>query len=174
MGKSVELKITEWVLSSLFDALVQPWLENYDSVKSKNSNLTKAYYNTAIYRLRRQGYLKLALKNGQKFLEITKHGQIRTLIFKATRQRQVKWDGKWRLVTFDIPEDFRNERNKLRKLLRTAGFFKLQASVFISPYQLNREAISYLKETGLVDYIRILRVDEIDYDKDLKKHFNLK
>ena len=48
-----------------------------------------------------------------------------------------------------------------------------QASVFISPFRLNREAVWYLKKTGLIEYIRILRVDEMDEDKHLKKHFHL-
>jgi hypothetical protein len=39
---------------------------------------------------------------------------------------------------------------------------------------MNREAIGYLKEAKLMDYIRILRVDEIDDDSDIKQKFNLK
>ena len=74
---------------------------------------------------------------------------------------------------FDIPEGSRDKRDKLRRLLQRSKFVKLQASVFISPFVLNREAISYLKRTGLIDYIRILRVDEIDDDKILRKHFSL-
>ena len=75
---------------------------------------------------------------------------------------------------FDIPEESRELRNRFRLLLKQYGFKMLQASVFISPYPLNREAIAYLKETGLIDYIRILKVEEIDDDRDLKKYFQLR
>ncbi|MEK7161155.1 MAG: CRISPR-associated endonuclease Cas2, partial [Patescibacteria group bacterium] len=84
------------------------------------------------------------------------------------------WDGQWRMVIFDIPEDFREKRDLLRSLLKRNQFIKLQASVFISPYALNREAIEYLNISGLKRYIRIIKIDEIDSDEDLKKRFNLK
>ncbi len=124
MGKSVELKITEWILSALFDTFVQPWLENYEAV-SEHSDCSKAYYRTAIYRLRRQGLVRLAEKNGQKFLEITKKGQLKALIAKAINRSVPKWDGKWRLVVFDIPEKARSQRRQLRQLLKNNGFYKL-------------------------------------------------
>jgi len=49
----------------------------------------------------------------------------------------------------------------------------LQASVFISPHPLNREALIYLRQSGLMEFIRILRVDEMDNDKRLRKKFGL-
>jgi DNA-binding transcriptional regulator PaaX len=76
------------------------------------------------------------------------------------------------MVIFDIPQDASKERDQLRRLLLINDFCKLQASVYISPYPINREAIDYLKETGLIKYIRFARIDELDEDKDLKKKFN--
>jgi phenylacetic acid degradation operon negative regulatory protein len=84
-----------------------------------------------------------------------------------------KWDKNWRLIIFDIPETSREKRDELRWLLKKNHFIKLQSSVFISPYSLNREAIAYLKQTGLINYIRILKVSEIDDDKYLIKKFGL-
>jgi len=128
----------------------------------------------AVYQLYKKGLIKYVDKNNEKFIRLTKKGQIKALLAKAGIAQVQKWDGKWRLFIFDIPESSRTERNRLRNLLKKNGYYKLQASVFVSPYPLNREAISYLKQTGLIEYIRILRVDEIDDDKDLKKRFNLK
>jgi CRISPR-associated endonuclease Cas2 len=82
------------------------------------------------------------------------------------------WDGKWRFVFYDIPEDSKDKRQLFRKLLKRNGYQKLQASVFVNPYPLNREALDYLKKTGLINYIRIVRVDEIDDDSNLLKKFN--
>jgi len=58
--------------------------------------------------------------------------------------------------------------------LKREGFVKFQNSVFISPNKLNRDAIEYLKETKLIGFIRILRIDEIDDDRELRKVFNIK
>jgi CRISPR-associated endonuclease Cas2 len=174
MGKSVRLKITETILSSLWQAFTQPWNENYRAVNKSNRDCSKDYYRTAVYRLRHQGLIDIANNNGQKFLRLTRDGQLKVLVLKAVSIDRRKWDGKWRLVVFDIPEKARQERNQLRQLLKNNQFHKLQASVFISPFPLNLKAIEYLKETKLIDFIRILRVDKMDDDKDLRKQFSLK
>lgn len=44
-----------------------------------------------------------------------------------------KWDRKWRLLLFDIPERDASKRRELRRALTAAGFGCLQASVWISP-----------------------------------------
>ncbi len=135
---------------------------------------TAASVRSAVYELCRRGYIKLEDKNAKRFLKITRKGEMEALFAKALLPRQDKWDGKWRLVMFDIPEQAREKRDKLRWLLKKNNFFPLQASVFISPYALNREAILFLKRAGLISYIRILKVEEMDDDRDLKKHFGLK
>ncbi len=174
MGKSVKLKITEDILLYFYKAFSETFGQSYQKVKQKHPTLSKEYFKTAINRLANSGYLKLVRQNGVLFLEITKQGEIKTLMHQAVLQRPKNWDGKWRVIIFDIPENSRNTRAQLRYLLKRNDFYKLQASVFISPYSLNRQAIDYLKETGLIKFIRILRVDEVDDDSDLKKRFNLK
>lgn len=74
---------------------------------------------------------------------------------------------------FDIPEGCKEKRNVLRILLKQNGYIKLQASVYINPYPLNREAVRYLNNSGLRSYIRIIKVEEMDFEKDLIKKFGL-
>jgi phenylacetic acid degradation operon negative regulatory protein len=124
-------------------------------------------------RLYQKGWIKFVNKNGERFLKLTQHGQIEALLAKARMARPQKWDGKWRVVVFDIPEDAKDKRSLLRGLLKRNGFLKLQASVYISPYPVNREAIRYLQETDLMNYIRIGRLEELDNDQDIKKKFGL-
>ena len=95
------------------------------------------------------------------------------MLLKARVTKSEKWDGKWRVLVFDIPEAFHLERDRFRLLLKQNNFVKLQASVFISPYSLSREAIIYLKEANLMPFVRIMKVEEMDDDKDLKKRFKL-
>ncbi len=134
----------------------------------------KTCYET-VRRLKKKGLVKVVSQNGREFLALTKAGQLEKLFIKAGIQSgQEEWDGKWRLMIFDIPENVREKRDKLRWLLKRHGFKKLQASVFICPYSLNRQAIEFLDQTGLSSYIRILRVEEIDNDEILRKQFHLK
>ncbi|MEK7618089.1 MAG: CRISPR-associated endonuclease Cas2 [Patescibacteria group bacterium] len=141
---------------------------------AKQLKRKKFVYDT-LHRLKKEGLVKQISKNGKHFIELTKKGELETLLIKAhtNLSAPTEWDGKWRQVIFDIPEDTKDKRDKLRRLLKKHGFYGLQASVFVSPHPLNREAIAYLKETGLIDYIRIGRLEELDDDKDLKKRFKL-
>ncbi|MCL5666381.1 MAG: CRISPR-associated endonuclease Cas2 [Patescibacteria group bacterium] len=128
-------------------------------------------------RLEEKGWLKVSKdpKDKRKNLYVlTEQGRLEALFIKAQMHTQTDWDGKWRIVFFDIPEDARAERNKLRYLLKTNGFKQLQKSVFINPYPFNKEAVEYLKQTELVKYIRIFRVDEPDDEEMLKKMFDIK
>lgn len=132
-----------------------------------------AEHKSSVYYLHRKGLIKIVDKNNERFLELTKKGQLEALLAKARLPTSQKWDGKWRVVMFDIPEESREKRALLRMLLKKNNFKMLQASVFINPYPLNREAVAYLKQTGLIGYIRILKVEEMDDDSHLKKVFKL-
>lgn len=46
---------------------------------------------------------------------------------------QRMWDGRWRLVLFDVPETAKQRRESLRRTLRRCGFGYLQNSAWISP-----------------------------------------
>ncbi len=129
---------------------------------------------SAIYRLIKAGLIEIVEADEGNVYRLTKKGKMEALILKAKLPLVSKWDGKWRIVIFDIPEKAKKERDTLRKLLLKNDFKKWQASVYISPRSINREAIEYLKETGLFDYIRFARIDELDDDKDLKERFKIK
>lgn len=149
-----------------------PFETPYAHTKRLRQLKYKGYYDST-YRMSKRGIVRLSTKNGQKFIEITKRGQLEILLAKARMVKPMNWDGKWRILIFDIPEETKKLRNHLRALLKRNGFKKLQASVFINPHPLNKEAIEYLKETNLIDYIRIIRADKIDDDADLRRRFKL-
>ena len=127
-----------------------------------------------IYSFKKQGLVKEISKNGKKFIQLTSKGELELLLRKAYLEKPKNWDGLWRILIFDIPEDCRDKRSLLRSLLKRNSFIKLQASVFISPYPLNREAVTYLNQSSLINYIRLIKASEIDDDTDLRKKFKLK
>jgi phenylacetic acid degradation operon negative regulatory protein len=135
--------------------------------------IEKQQYDNAVWKLKHSGRIKVVIKNNKKFLKCTKKGQLQILLKKAGIETSGKWDGKWRLITFDIPEAYREKRALFRDLLKRNNFVFLQASVFISPYPLNAEALGYLEKSGLIDFVRIFRVDKMDNDKKLRIKFNL-
>lgn len=84
-----------------------------------------------------------------------------------------RWDGKWRVVIFDIPEKKRLGRDVLRAKLKDLGFYCLQRSVFVHPYPCQRE-IELIKEVYEIGpYVYYLEVGFIDREAKLRRHFKL-
>ncbi len=135
--------------------------------------LERSQAQRSAYHLKDRGLVEEVSKNGKKFLKLTQKGELELLFKKARFKQYTAWDGKWRVVMFDIPEDAKHKRDKLRRLLKAQNFLMIQNSVFISPHPINMEGVMFLKESGLDSYIRIARIDEMDNDADLKIHFKL-
>lgn len=131
----------------------------------------------AAARLAKKGDIRFVERGGKKYLEITEQGKQR-LAFEqglaAVRRRAVgRWDGRWRMVVFDIPETRRRTRLQLRTTLRSIGFVQLQASVWVYPYDCE-EVVMLLKaelKTGAKVLYAI--VEKIEFDQRLRQYFKL-
>ncbi|OGG52995.1 CRISPR-associated endonuclease Cas2 [Candidatus Kaiserbacteria bacterium RIFCSPLOWO2_12_FULL_53_8] len=87
--------------------------------------------------------------------------------------RTAAWDRKWRIVVYDIPEKYSVLRDKIRAILKRAGFMKLQNSVWIFPHEC-KELVQLIKqEPKLAKYILYGRLDRIEGENDLKKLFQI-
>jgi hypothetical protein len=141
--------------------------------RKRQNKIERKRYLETLWRMRRRGYLEVVKKNNEKFIKLTGKGQLEKLFQKADVKVASTWDGKWRVVIFDIPEGSHLVRDRFRWLLKRNSFLKLQASVFVSPHPLNRQALAFLEQSGLKEFIRILKVEEMDNDRDLRKRFGL-
>ncbi len=131
-------------------------------------------FDALLRRLLKQGWIKTEYKEAKQIISLTHKGELESLVKNMHLDAPPKsWDGKWRIVMFDIPEGARNIRNKLRYMLQTVGYKALQASVYVYPYPLSTAGLTYLKQSGLMRYIRIIKADFED-DADLRRLFKLK
>lgn len=132
----------------------------------------KEIINRARDRLLRQGLLER--KDG--FLRLTLKGQ------RALRQMEVsgfgivktkRWDHKWRVLIFDIPEYRKGLRDKIRRTLHAIGFVRLQDSVWVYPHDCE-DLVALLKADFKVgkDMLYMI-VQELEGDKHLKAHFGV-
>lgn len=129
-----------------------------------------------IKRMKKRGWIVEAEKQGKKFLKLTKKGKMQTLYRKLRKiapSSKKAWDGKWRCAIFDIPEKGRHERDAIRWVLKSTGFLQWQKSVYLYPYEIPADVITYLKEANLLPFIRLARIDRLDHNEDVKKHFKL-
>jgi len=67
-------------------------------------------------------------------LEITKEGRERLSSLVPIYHEKRAWDNRMYLVTYDIPETHRKQRNILRESLQRIGCGRLQDSVWMTPY----------------------------------------
>ncbi len=108
----------------------------------------------------------MTTKDGNRLLSTY---QARNLCFKQPDT----WDGKWRMVMFDIPGKYENERKIVREKLWELGFLKYQDSVFIFPYDCE-DIITKLKTHLALDgFIRYITVQSFDKEFLYKKKFKL-
>ncbi len=86
-----------------------------------------------------------------------------------------KWDKKWRIIIFDIPQEMHNKRNWLRKKLRSLGFYMVQKSVFAFPYPCEEELGDICSHLDISDYVDILIAISVGFkEQEIKKFFRLK
>ncbi|OHA88618.1 MAG: CRISPR-associated endonuclease Cas2 [Candidatus Zambryskibacteria bacterium RIFCSPHIGHO2_02_FULL_43_14] len=132
----------------------------------------KEYVSSSASKMVKKGLLRY---NG-KFYELTTLGQKRLRRwslnhFKFTKPK--KWDKKWRVIIFDIPDKKRKIRDLIRSLLKSAGFYLLQESVWVYPYDCE-DIIALLKtDFGVGKDLLYLIVEELENDKHLREEFNL-
>lgn len=131
-----------------------------------------------INRLVRQKYVTVVENSdGSTTLKITEDGMLRALTYQLDTLQLKKpknWDGKWRVIIFDVPEKHRRLRDIFRTRLGQLGLYQLQESVYVSPYACFKE-IEFLRELYSVSFnVRYLLVEKIEDDASLRNHFELK
>lgn len=84
-----------------------------------------------------------------------------------------RWDKKWRVLMFDIPEKKKFLRDKIRRTLLSFGFYRLQDSVWVYPYEC-QEILELLRTRYRVRAEALYgRLEVIDNDRWLKQHYKL-
>jgi len=84
-----------------------------------------------------------------------------------------KWDGKWRVVIYDIPHKKKALRERVREILSAAQFKKLQNSVWVYPHDCE-DVIGLMKtDLGVGRNLLYMIVDQIEDDRFLRMDFNL-
>lgn len=104
---------------------------------------------------------------------LSSKGKTRALTYKVETMEVPKqrWDKKWRVVVFDIPEKLRTGRDALRDKLKKLGFYELQKSVLVCPYECKDEVDFLIAFWNIKKYVRYGILESIDNELHLKKIF---
>lgn len=130
--------------------------------------------NRVLRYMKQRGLIQYQSNDYENGIVLTKTGkeQLRKRDFETLSiQKPTKWDNKWRLVFFDIPEQTRDRRVLLTQKLRLLGFQKLQQSIWVHPFPC-RDVIEAVTETiDIRKFVTYIEISEIDGDKHLRERF---
>jgi len=115
--------------------------------------------------LQKSGYIKINDKNNS--IEILNKGKIKLL---ENNNLNIK-DGKWRMISFDIPEKLRFKRNHFRSFIKRVGFEKVQASLWACPFIKADDVTLIIDELKINKYVIYMIVEKTDSEKYIKKLF---
>ncbi|OGE27078.1 hypothetical protein A3H85_03975 [Candidatus Daviesbacteria bacterium RIFCSPLOWO2_02_FULL_40_8] len=126
-------------------------------------------------RLQKRGLVEIVKrKSGVTTIKLSSVGRkyLRRLQIHTIKiNRPNKWDGRWRIIIFDIPITKNSSRELLRRNMKRLGFYKLQASVFVHPYACY-EVVTYLRDYfGVRTEVEYIESDKLESQNKLISHF---
>jgi phenylacetic acid degradation operon negative regulatory protein len=124
------------------------------SLTWNSSYPSRAAYNSAVYRLRKQGLIASRKKGGrQPVLRITGAGTHRLPdAFRPQRWWDRRWNGIWYVLVYDVPEVERSYRGALREFLKRKRMGCLQGSVWVCPHDIRADYSDLNEAAALSDY----------------------
>lgn len=148
LGKAIDTGIT------LYDFANNPHHYAYGM-----PNIQRYSFYHAVHKLTEKGYIEKSKNAGKIILKLTGDGKSQLLIQKALENK--KWDRKWRVVIFDIPEKHRKVRDAFRHRLKEWSFVAWQKSAWVSKKDLEEPLRNLIKELGIEDWALVLVSDNV-------------
>ena len=140
--------------------------------QSEADNKTGYAIARSIKNLLSDGLVEAFSSEHKQYLRLTKEGKqkINSIAIECESSLvSTVWDGYWRIILLDIPEERKNEREALRYLLKKAGFICLKNSVWISMLPFENLFTNIKSDLNLSTELIIIVTDKID--KETEKEF---
>ncbi|MBU4421896.1 hypothetical protein L6259_00120 [Candidatus Parcubacteria bacterium] len=154
--------------------------KNYKQLMKKFTDLEQyscSRVKECLKRLRMQDYIKYDENDLTKPIFLTKKGfqrhSVLSLRDKLKSLTMRKWDHIWRLVTYDVSEDFKVLRDKFRCQLKQIGFYQLQKNIFVIPFPIEKELENLIEAHRLWNRVLVLQVANLGKHEDVVKDYFL-
>lgn len=128
-----------------------------------------------IKRMQNSKLVEIKEQNSQIIVKITEKGRKKLLSYDLEKIKldESKWDGKWRLVIYDVKKSKRNNSEAFRMSLRKLNLLKFQKSVYLTPFKCEDE-IEYLRQLHEIgDEVQILTVGSLENEIAYKRYFGI-
>lgn len=136
----------------------------------------QAHVNATLERLVRRGFVRVTSEGKKRCVSLTEKGERYLAEYEEGRKempRPAKWDGKYRILVFDIWEKHRHKRDALRDFLARLGFLRLQDSVWVYPYDCEEIAALLKSRFRVGNGLLYIVAESIENDRWLRKAFDL-
>jgi len=144
----------------------------------KNLKVKEEQIKNSLENLERKEIIDLEEKNSQVFVRLKDKNNLTVIKYSIKalldfKKKKKNWNGKWFLVFFDVPEIQRNKRDYLRDYLQKIGFYRYQQSIYIFPYECEKEILLIKKIVEGAKYIQYIIAEKIEDEERIKMFFKL-
>lgn len=169
MGKtSIDARRHVRIIEELFEQGSEITREVFEELVQEYKK--RKYLRQSMKRLITRGFIK---NHGKKLL-LTEAGRIFFKKETIREKKKIPCDGRWRIISFDVPGDYSRDRNRLRALLKGFDFYQLQKSVWVCPNSVADDFWKLVVGANLHRFCKAMVVEIIEGDQLIKKHFQLK
>ena len=149
---------------------------NKEFGKYKNQKEKQKLYNALNY-LKQKKFVDIAEKPNGILVKIASKGYEVLEFYESIEKMQIKqpkrWDRKFRIVIFDIPAKKQAARMALIQKLKDMGFYMLQKSIWVHPYDCINEIATLRKLFEIEPYVKIMKTEAVEEEYKLLKYFGL-
>jgi DNA-binding transcriptional regulator PaaX len=150
----------------------------FREAKTQIANLSEDRFREGVRRLCRAGLVRRSGNGEVCEVSISEKGislaVSRALVGRETSPVSIgKWDGRWRVVCFDLPEIIRSRRRMLRDALVRIGFFQIQRSVFVHPTAPKSCVSPVVTALAIERFVTFLVAEKMDSDAVARNFFHL-
>lgn len=152
---------------------------NIFQILGRTGTLARLKYHSksVLGRLKQKGEIEFVERDGKKYVRLTERGE-ESLSFERqkmllTSGKPRKWDHRYRLVMFDVPEKRKKIREYLRFRMQEVGFLRVQDSSWVYPHDCEKFIALLKADLHIGKDVLYAVVEEIENDKWIRKHFNL-
>lgn len=109
-------------------------------------------------KLKKNNWIEKISQDDEIYYQITTSGERELDRVLKPLKETGKWDGRWRLVIFNVPEKKRDLRDRIRRALTRLGLGILQPSVWITPKDIKNDIEKIKQKLDIANYIKFFVV----------------
>jgi len=143
----------------------------------KGVKIPKKKVQRVLKQLEKKELIQIKRKGNEVYVAVKNKDNVSILKYSLKEilnlKKKKNWQGRWFLVVFDVPEEERNKRDYLRRFLKEIGFYPYNQSVYVFPYECEKEISLIKKIVEGGKYINYIIAEKLEHENQLKTHFNL-